>query len=74
MRTTKLYYWIGVYLEMVRTNELPALTMDSCASLCLQVASCLSLTARTTSPGLNPACSPNDFKLTWNEVKSVPSV
>ena len=50
---------------MVRTNELPALTIDSCASLCLQVDREMSLTARTTSPGLNPACSPSDFKLTW---------
>lgn len=54
------------YLCMVNSKLLPALTITSCASLCLRLYISVLLTLITASPAFKPAASAGDPVLTCN--------
>lgn len=55
------------YLCTVNSKLFPALTITSCASLCLRLYTSVLLTLITASPALKPAASAGDPVLTCNE-------
>jgi len=74
---------MNFYLEMVSSKLFPALTMKSCASLCLMLKMSLALTLTRASPACRPAasaglppftCNTNKYKFSRKSNKQLSTI